>query len=496
MTGFRAPRALSAIALLLASPAMLTPAFAQTAPVAAPVNVDAQRIAGLGDFVDGILAQQIATREVAGAVVTVVYDGKIQFSRGYGYADIAKDKLVDGDATLFRPGSVSKLFTWIALMQQVEAGRVDLNADINKYLDFKIPPFGNGKTPIRVRDLFAHTPGMSDLGGFFEEDFAKAKPYGEWIKQHMPARMWEAGKESSYSNYGSALAGYIAERAAGVPFHDLVEQRIFHPLGMHSTTFREPLQGKMAENMAKGYKLVDGQFVEKPFEIITSLAPAGSVSASGSDLGRFMIALMDEKKFAAAGILKPETLRQMYTTLFSNSPNLNGMAYGFIVQREANPRLLGHGGNTVDFHSDLVFSPETGFGFFVSTTGGVLSSPARTELRNAIIGRIFPQQRAAAWTGEKPALPFGAYRVNRRDYKATPNPKRDIIVADAGNGMITIETNGARVAYRQIGPRLFEAVTGTRIDGPFERVEFIGTPQAPKLAYDSSPYMIYDLVAQ
>ena len=150
-------------------------------------------VAGLAEFVDGVVAQQIATREVAGAIVTVVYQGHVLFTRGYGRSDVARGVPVDAQRALFHPGSVSKLFTWTALMQQVEAGKVDLDADVNSYIDFKIPPF-EGK-PVRVRDLMSHSPGFSDVGGLIYESFEKTQPYQQWLKTRIPARLWPAGTE-------------------------------------------------------------------------------------------------------------------------------------------------------------------------------------------------------------------------------------------------------------------------------------------------------------
>ena len=490
MIALRSRAALGAIALaLLAAPAAVAPAHAQTS---AAVKVDARKLGGLADFVDGVVAQQIATREVAGAVVTVVHNGKVLFTRGYGFADIDKGKPVDPQRTLFRPGSVSKLFTWTALMQQVELGRVNLDADVNTYLDFKIPEFGT--KPIRVRDLLSHSPGMSDVGGFIFADASKVVPYGDWLKTHIPARLWEPGTEISYSNFGAALAGYIVERVSGEPFGDYAEKHLFLPLGMTSTTFREPLTGAMLANMATGYKLVDGVFVAKPYEYLSSIMPAGSASATAPDMARFMLAMLNDGRLGAARILKPESVRLLHSNSIANTPGLNGMAHGFLVERNAGPRMVGHAGNTGDFHSDLVIVPQAGFGFFVSTTGGQKSSPARTELRDAIIGRLFPQAPAARWTGEASAPPLGSYRANRRDYSRTPDPKRDLVVAAAGPSMLTTEADGVKTAWRQIGPRLYEQVTGARAGGPYDQIEFFGTEQDPRLSFGSSPYMTYHLV--
>lgn len=480
----------TALATPLAGPSTARAQGASSA-VASPVAIDRARVAGLRDFVDGVLAQQIATREVAGAVVTVVHDGKVLFTKGYGYADIERGIPVDGERTLFRPGSVSKLITWAALMQQIEAGKVDLDADVNRYLDYKIPPLKG--QPIRVRDLFAHAVGMSDLA-YDPEEWAKLVPYQSYLKNHIPVRHWPAGGEISYSNYGASLAGYIVERVSKESFPDYVQRHVFAPLGMAPITFVEPLAGDNAANMALGYELVDGQFKAKAYERYDKIMPAGSAAATAPAMARFMLAMLNGGALDNARILKPESVRTLMSNSVANAPNLPGMAHGFMVARNAGPRLVGHGGNTADFHSYLLLAPEHGFGFYVSMTGGDGSYGARTELSNAIIGRIFPQSPATRWTQAGDPPPLGSYRSNRRDYGKPQNPSGDMKVSAQGKHGLLIEAAGTKTYWEQIGPRLYEQVTGTREGGPYDRVEFYGTPQDPRLSFGSQPHVTYHLV--
>src|SRR5690348_17361437 len=140
-----------------AMPATTAPP-ASTATSTGPATLDAQ---DLGTFFDGLVPYMLKRNDIAGGVVSVVKDGKLIFAQGYGYADVAKRTPVVADKTLFRIGSISKLFTWTAVMQQVAAGKIDLDADVNKYLDFKIPD-KYGK-PITMRDLMTHTAGFAEV---------------------------------------------------------------------------------------------------------------------------------------------------------------------------------------------------------------------------------------------------------------------------------------------------------------------------------------------
>jgi CubicO group peptidase (beta-lactamase class C family) len=425
-------------------------AVAQT-PRAAAAPLAPAHVAGLADFVDGVMAQQIATREVAGAIVTVVHRGRVVLSRGYGFADVDKGVPVDPQRTLFRPGSTSKMFTWTAVLQQVEAGKINLDEDVNRYLDFRIPDHGSG--PIRVRDLFQHTPGMSDVGGIVAPSLDKLEPYRDWIKTHIPRREWARGTEVSYSNYGVALAGYIVERVSGQRYEDYVEARILRPLGMTSTTFREPLPAALAPRMATGYRFQDGRLTPKPFELFSNIMPAGSATTSGPDMARFMLAMLNDGSLNGVRVLKPESVRLLMQDSIANAPDLPGMAHGFFVVRKNGPRMVGHGGNTGDFHTNMILAPEAELGFFVSETGGQGSYGGRTELVEALIGRLFPVEparRVAAPAGE--TLPAGAFRSNRRDIARDANPANDLQIKAVGDGALTV-TGGGRTSYWRASAR-------------------------------------------
>ena len=474
---------------------LLAPAFVPFDAAAKPpgsITPSAAPIADLIPFLDGVMAQQIASREVAGAVVTVVRDGHVLFSRGYGLADVDRGIPVNGASTLFRPGSISKLFTWIALMQQVEAGKIDLDADVNRYIDFVIPEF-EGK-PIRVRDLLSHSPGMSDVGGFIAANAKESTPYGEWIKVHIPARLWPAGTEIAYSNYGAAVAGYIVERVSGEPFASYAEKHIFAPLGMTSTTFREPLPERLTSRMAAGYKLVDGRFVAQPAEFLGPIMPAGSATTSGPDMAKFMLALMHSGVLGKARVLTPKSMALLQSDSLGNAPDLPPMAHGFLVYRRGSPRLVGHAGKTPGFSSDMIIAPETGTGFFVSVTGGKDSGKGRTELSNLLVGHLFPQVPAPRWTGGETRPPLGVYRANRRDFAKEAESGSDLIITSPRPGRLTIESDGVKTAWDQVSPTLYEKVTGARAGGPYEQLQFYTTPLGARLSFASQPYMAYRLI--
>ena len=257
-------------------------------------------------WLDGFLPYALSTADIPGAVVTVVKDGQLLTARGFGYADREKRTPVDPDRTLFRPGSVSKLITWTAVMQQVEQGKLDLDKDINTYLDFKIPDY-DGK-PITLRQVMTHTAGFEEaIKGLIFSDPAHLLPLGDYLKRWTPQRVFAPGTTPAYSNWATSLAGYAVERVSGETFDDYCDKHIFAPLGMTNSTMRQPLPAAMTGQMASGYK--PGQDDPGKFEIVGP-APAGSLSSTGTDMAKFMIANLDGGK----GLLSPETAAMMHNS--------------------------------------------------------------------------------------------------------------------------------------------------------------------------------------
>jgi len=247
----------------------------------------------LEPFMDGFMASKLKDKNIAGAVVSIVKDGNILLNKGYGYSDLSNMKPIDPNQTLFRIGSVSKLFVWLSVMQQVELGKLDLDRNINDYLTyFKIPD--TYEDPINLRHIMSHTPGFEDrLIKLFSIDQADLKPLKDLLPNDIPERIRPSGIQAAYSNHATAIAAHIVELTSGMVWEDYVEENIINPLGMKSTTFRQPLPFELEQKMSKGYAFANGQMVEKPFELIP-LSPAGAVSTTAGDMALFMQMLLNK----------------------------------------------------------------------------------------------------------------------------------------------------------------------------------------------------------
>lgn len=348
---------------------------APAAPQAAPQGVALDR-ADLEAWLDGFIPYALERGGIAGAVVVVVRGGGPVLQKGYGYADVASRKPVSPDATLFRPGSVSKLLTWTAVMQLVQAGRLDLDRDVNAYLDFEIPPY-EGK-PITLRHIMTHTAGFEEsVRHLISNDPEAVMPLAEHVKVALPERVFAPGTTPAYSNYATALAGYIVERASGMSFYDYMDRRIFAPAGMIRSTFRQPLSDPLKPLMSSGYALASEK--AKPFEIVIP-APAGSLSSTGADMGRFMMAHLND----GGPLLQPATARMMHDTNAARLGPLNTMALGFYEQWVNGRRAIGHGGDTQWFHSYLWLFPDADIGLYIS-----MNSAGKEGAPHAIRSALF-----------------------------------------------------------------------------------------------------------
>jgi CubicO group peptidase (beta-lactamase class C family) len=407
--------ALTSARLCAAPPAEA--AASAPAPVAAATPAHELTAQDAQAWLDGLMPTALRTARAPGAVVAIVKDGQVLFEKGYGYADLKTRKPVDPARTLFRPGSTSKLFTWTAVMQLVEQGKVDLDVDVNKYLDFQVPP--RDGQPITLRQIMTHRAGfeerIKDLVAF---DIPET-PLAEVLSGNMPARIHPAGTTSAYSNYATGLAGHVVERVSGLAFNDYIERNVFAPLDMKHSTFRQPLPAALKDDMSTGYEESDKP--GKGFEVV-NIPPAGSLSATGDDMAHFMIAHLADGRYGDAQILKPETARTMHTTITRPFPDLNGMALGFYQDNINGHRVIAHGGDLNYFHSDLWLFLDDHVGVFVSVNAlgkEGLGEGIRDDVFHEFADRYFPRSEPVQAIDEATAKAHaqvlaGRYQTTRR----------------------------------------------------------------------------------
>ncbi|HZU27146.1 MAG TPA: serine hydrolase domain-containing protein [Bryobacteraceae bacterium] len=421
-------------------------------------------------FFDGMFPIQLDRSDIAGAVVVVVRQNDVLLEKGYGYADVAKKIRVDPAVTGFRPGSISKLFTWISVMQLKEQGKVDLDADVNRYLDFRIAePWHK---PVTLRDLMTHRPGFEEeIRDLIRGAPATFIPLRQYLVENQPAQIFPPGTVPAYSNYGAGLAGYVVQRVSGERYEDYVRRHIFEPLGMSGSSFEQPLPKNWPAHPAAGYSRAENKML--PFEVVEP-APAGALTTTGADMIRFARALYYGGELDGHRILQADTLKETWTPQYRANPALPAICLGFYQQVRDGTRWIGHGGDLIAYHSLFMIQPETQTALFVSynsagTDRGV--SVERAELFNEFVDRYYGPAKdlPTVAKGTPAAEVAGVWWSTRRgvtnrlqlgnltgQQTASVDKEGRLVIADAKS------INGETIHWKPAGPDLWVYPEGQR----------------------------------
>ena len=437
--------------------------------------------AELEAFLDELMAKDMKEYNIPGAAVSVVKDGKLFFAKGYGYADLENKIPVDAKQTVFPTGSVGKLFTWTAVMQLAEQGKLDLDADVNTYLDFRIPD--TYPAPITLKHLMTHTAGFEDRSfENFTWDADGLMPAGEWLASHIPARVRPPGEVAAYSNYGAELAGDIVTRASGQPYEQYIQEHIFDPLGMMHSTIQQPLPPDLRAHASLGYWDVDGipQAVPTiPDDYLgqIAMAPAGGHVSSVTDMARFMIAHLQGGFYGNASsevrILEEAMARQMQDTLYRPDPHILGTTYGFFDYSDNGQRTLGHTGGTLGFTTMLLLLPDQNLGVYVvynhNNSGRLTSS--HFGFQRAFFDHYYPVPEVKpillpADFAARASRFAGSYKSVRSTYttfeKFVNLMSSPIEISNPGDGTLFLTISGIEVRLVEVEPLYFR-----QVDGPF-----------------------------
>src|SRR5215208_540175 len=472
-------------------------------------------------FLDEELGKEMEKHHIAGAAVSVVKDGELFFAKGYGDADLKNHIPVDPERTNFRIGSIAKLFTWTAVMQLAEQGKLDLDADINTYLDFRIPD--TYPQPITLKDLMTHTAGFEDR--YYErlaKDPKDLEPPRQWLVTHMPARVSPPGDVAAYSSYGTALAGYIVARVSGEPYDRYIQEHILNPLGMVHTTARSSMPPDIRAHTSVGYIYEDGAFQEFPdtsdigqptleYSDIgqPALVPAGEMQSSATDMARFMIAHLQDGRYgdpntAEAHILNKSTLRRMHSTLYAPDPRILGTTYGFFDFTDNGQRAIGHSGGSDPIFTQQLLLPDQNLGVFVAynSQGGKDLINQHLGFQRAFFDHYYP---APAVESIKPPADFaeragrfvGAYQITGGEVGTSESTIEKVgglfgmgtvQISDGGNGTLLFKNPWAEWRFVEVAPLYFR-----QVDGPFHilfqeddqgRITHLFTDYTPMFAFE------------
>lgn len=428
-------------------------------------------------WLEEVVPDALEREGIVGATVSVVADGEIIAAEGFDATDTADGgtHAVDAASSLFRIGSISKLFTATVVMQLVEQGDLDLDAPVQDSLDFTLPT--SFDEPITMRHLLSHTAGFEDeLAGLITAPGGDAVTLRDAVAVEPPAQIFAPGTTPAYSNYSNGLAAYVAERVAGAPFEELVQKGIFDRVGMTTATMAQPLPDERQGDMSKGYRFDGG--AEVPFEVV-SPAPAGAISATAVDMGRFMLAQLGDSPQPLMGA---ETLALMHEPALT-SDDLGGLAAGLVMtlgffERDRNGhRTLSHGGDLTAFHAQLEIYPDDGAGIFISLNSSGIRPDSSTVIRDDLMAgfadRYFADERPelspAATASAHAEEIAGTYQLSRRGettfIRAFFILSSVDVVAD-GEGGVTfsaiVDSAGEPVRFIETEPWVWSEVDGRR----------------------------------
>jgi len=310
------------------------------------------------------IQQQMSDKELPALSIAIIDDQQIVWAQGFGMAD-SKNKTPASADTVYRIGSVSKLFTDIAIMQLVERGELNLDAPVTDYLpDFR--PKNLFGTPITLRQLMSHRSGLlrePPVGNYFET--SQPTLAGTVQSLNGTELVFAPNTHTKYSNAAIAVVGYLLEARSHEPFAQYLKSSVLDPMGLSHSSF-EP-NPAIITNLAKAEMWTyDGLKFEAPtFQL--GMAPAGSMYSTVNDLGHFVSVLLAQGKTENGGALKPATLEQMWLPQF---PNRGGRVFGlgFIVRSLDGHRLVGHGGAIYGFATTVNLLPEDKVGVVVVAT--------------------------------------------------------------------------------------------------------------------------------
>lgn len=476
------------LSILFLNPAV----FAPTAQTQTNISITQNDLAIL---LDPIFAEQMAKSKIPGAAISIVKDGKVLFTKGYGYADLEKKTPVVPEKTIFRIGSITKVFTATAVMQLADRGKINLGDDVNKYLKgVRVP--ATFSQPITFANLLTHTSGLDEISpGRHTSNKAEIVPLAEFLKTRI-VRQFPPGEVISYGSYSPALAGLIVEQVSRTPFKTYLQKNIFAPLKMSRTSITA-VNVEHQQDLATGYEYKENKYRKLPFEWFNTY-PSSDINSTATDMARFMIANLQYGAIDGKRILSEKAAREMQQTHFRNHPRIAGWAYGFYEGTQNNLRFVEHGGSMDDGYSALMtLLPDENLGIFVACnteTGGFSVAGA---VKNAFMNRYFampakPEVPKASNPHPDTLKKFaGKYQSITYCHSCPPNTSyvpQPFEVKVTSEGMLSFLGGH----WKQIEPMLFVLTDGARAGQAFFGFKETSEGEISYMFHDT--YMVYERV--
>ncbi len=371
----RTVRALLPTALLMVTMNVFTPAPAAT------------QTGAVLDSVRAFMKFELVRQHLPGFSVAVAVDDQLVWSEGFGFADLEAGDRATG-STIYRIGSVSKPVVGTALMQLVERGLVDLDAELQTY----IPEFPRKRWPVTLRHLVTHTSGIRH---YQEDEFLSLRRYDNLVEPMKifagDPLLFEPGTRYSYSTYGFNLVANVVENVSGLPIEEYMRKYVYEPAWMNSTGLED--WTTLQTGRAKWYSTRDGEWINEPYVDLSNKYAGGGITSTVEDLCRLHIA------YARGRLMRPETIEQMYTNQPLADGSIGGYGLSWRVGEADLPdgtsaRTVQHSGGSVGANTLFIRFPDHGFAVAVVANHGANLS----RITNGVIALFF---EAGAFGGDR-----------------------------------------------------------------------------------------------
>ena len=365
--------------------AALSLAIAVDVPAAPGDSIDPKELSA---FVDTFMTDALAKpNDPPGASFVFVQNGRVVLMRGYGLANIEKNRKVDPEKTIWRIGSISKAFTATAVMQLVDQGKVDLDAPVDRYVQrVKIP--ATYPDPVTPRHLLTHTAGFDEIRpGTQAPTREEVLPLDKFLEAKL-VRIRPPGTTIAYSTYGVTLAGELVEEVSKTHIETYFRKNLWNPLGMKHTSIYVP--NGDADDVAMGYEFEDDKRVPQAWEWYHT-TPASAINATTADMARFLLMHLEGGEVNGKRVMSKRAIDEMHKQQITMDPAIPGYALGFNEDFVGDLRVIEHGGNMAGFSALMVLIPDKRAGFFV--VNQIESSALRDNLKWGLLQRFFPEAR-------------------------------------------------------------------------------------------------------
>jgi CubicO group peptidase (beta-lactamase class C family)/D-alanyl-D-alanine dipeptidase len=432
-------RPLAALILYLAIPVRV---FSQpTIPPAEPYKA---AVAELEKFI----AREVDDKKLPSLSIALVDDQQVVWAKGFGYQDGAH-KLPATAETVYRVGSVSKLFTDVGIMQLVESGQLDLDTPVAKYVpDFK-PIYKPDHKPITLRMLMAHHSGLirePPVGNYFDS----SEPGLEKTIASLNGIevVYAPNEREKYSNGAIGLVGYTLQKTQGEKFETYVKKKVLDQIGMKLSAFEltPPVRKNLADAVMWTYH--GREFPAPTFEL--GEAPAGCMYSTVLDLAKFQSCLFADGKAGEKQLLKPETLKEMFRPQFAKGDGERGFGLGFMMGELDGKKRIGHGGAIYGFATEFAALPTEKLGAVVvcsrDVSNAVMTRIANDALRLMLAvkaGKPLPQiETSEPLSSEEAKSLVGRYRHEDRGFDLFESAGRLFFISKNGGSIFQLRKSG------------------------------------------------------